>query len=365
MLERGEWVAERPFNGNAGFHIWSAYSLFPNACWANLVAEFLKVKSDPIQLKTFANNVWGESWEATSDSVDGNSLITRGENYGPESLPDDIRLLVAGTDTQGDRFETTILGIGAADEVWVVDHVVHYGDPATRDLWAEYDHFLLHAYHTVSGRELRVRATCIDAGGKWSQQVANFAQSRAARHIYAIAGLASASAATPLWPNKASKTQNGQRIFMLAVNRGKEIVYSRLRLTKPGQGYVHFPASDTFDQAYFDQLTAERVITKFRHGIPYRVWDLPSGRRNEALDCFVYATAARHSIRHLRLDEAVMAPRVSDPTPSPFPRPERPNVSIGRQLARINSGATGDDFVGGNNTNQSRPGFISFRQESK
>jgi phage terminase large subunit GpA-like protein len=364
MIENGEWIAEKPFNGHAGFHIWSAYSLFPNACWANIVAEFLRVKSDPIQLQTFANTVWGESWEATSDSVDGNSLITRGEAYGNESLPDDIRFLVSGTDTQADRFETTILGFGAADEVWVVEHAIHYGDPATRDLWAEYDHFLLRPYRTVSGRELRIRAACVDAGGKWAQQVTDFCQSRASRHVYAIAGLATAAAATPLWPNRPSKTASGQRIWMLNVHRGKELTYSRLRLAKPGPGYVHFPASEAFDAQYFNQLTAERILTKFRRGIPYRVWDLPSGRRNEALDCFVYATAARHSIRHLRLDEAVMAPRASDPMPSMFPTPPKPAVSIARQLAGVNSGDVMDGSVNPDTRPVNPAGrLISFRRD--
>ena len=357
MLEHGEWIAEKPFNGHAGFHIWAAYSLFPNACWANIVAEFLRVKNDPLQLQTFANNTWGESWEQTSDSVDGNTLVTRGENYGPESLPDDIKYLVAGCDTQADRFETTILGIGKADEVWVCDHVIHYGDPATRDFWAEYDHFLVRTYHTVSGRELRLRATCIDAGGKWAQYVTNFCQSRMSRHVYAIAGLASASPATPIWPVRLSNTRAGQPIFMLHVSRAKELVYSRLRIDKPGPGYIHFPVADVFDSRYFDQLTAERVITKFRRGVPYRVWDLPSGRRNEALDCFVYATAARHSIRHLRLDEMVQAPRPSDPTPSPFPTPPRPsNASIGKRLANVNTGVND----GPGRMSQNHPGFVGF-----
>jgi phage terminase large subunit GpA-like protein len=362
MIDRGEWVASKPeVQGHAGFAIWAGYSLFPNASWSNLVSEFLRVKDDPQQLQTFVNVVLGETWEATADRVDGSSLVNRLENYGPESLPDEIRFLVAGTDTQSDRFETTVLGIGANDETWVVDHVIHLGDPAQQQLWVDYDHFLLGGYHTTSGRELRIRAVSIDAGGKWAQLVANFAQSRLGRRVYAIAGLASSQAATPIWPIRSSKTQHGQRIFMLNVNRAKELIYSRLRIEKSGPGFIHFPAGECFDQTYFEQLTSERILTKYRRGVPYRVWDLPSGKRNEALDCLTYAVAARHSIRNVRLDEMVQAPRASDPTPSPFPKPERPSVSIGRQLASVNSGVSRDNFASGGSTSEHRT--VSFRRD--
>jgi len=50
------------------------------------------------------------------------------------------------------------------------------------------------------------------------------------------------------------------------------------------------------DLVELDQLTAEEVVTGFREGRPYRVWVLPKGRRNEALDTFVLALAARMSL---------------------------------------------------------------------
>jgi phage terminase large subunit GpA-like protein len=60
------------------------------------------------------------------------------------------------------------------------------------------------------------------------------------------------------------------------------------------------------------------VQTRFKEGRPYRVWVLPDGRRNEALDTAVYALAARHATR-IRLD----LPLVSHKPPS-APSPEAP-----------------------------------------
>ncbi|HSW65194.1 MAG TPA: terminase gpA endonuclease subunit, partial [Dissulfurispiraceae bacterium] len=57
-------------------------------------------------------------------------------------------------------------------------------------------------------------------------------------------------------------------------------------------GFVHFPIDQGADLPYFEQLTAEIPQTKYKNGHPYRVWTLPSGRRCEAWDCFVYAYGA-------------------------------------------------------------------------
>ena len=82
---------------------------------------------------------------------------------------------------------------------------------------------------------------------------------------------------------------------------------------------MHFPAGQGCDADFFAQLKSERVVTRKREGRPYRVWILPSGRRNEALDCAVLALAARLSIR-VRLEEAPDLP----PSPPPLPAPEPP-----------------------------------------
>ena len=67
-----------------------------------------------------------------------------------------------------------------------------------------------------------------------------------------------------------------------------------------------------FDQQYFEQLTFEVVQTRHKEGRSYRVWILPPGKRNEALDTFVYAVAARQAIP-VRLDR--LAPIMGAGTP--------------------------------------------------
>jgi phage terminase large subunit GpA-like protein len=180
--------------------------------------------------------------------------LRRGENYGPQSIPDAVRLLTAGVDVQGDRLEVQITGFGAFEETWTVRHEVLPGDPAQRGVWDLLDGVLLQPYRTDVGREIRVRVTCVDSGGHHQHQVLTYCRSR--RSVLPIKGIAGPR---PVWPIRASRTKSDARIFMIGVDTGKDLIYGRLRILKPGPGYIHFPIGGAFDETYFAQLTSERV----------------------------------------------------------------------------------------------------------
>lgn len=303
MINGGRWVAEKSFNGHAGFHIWAAYSLFPNAAWRYLVDEFLRVKNDPSLLKTFVNLVLGETWEEQGEQADGNSLMSRCEVYDEETVPDGALIVGAGVDTQGDRLEAQIVAFGRGEESWSVGYHVLYGDPAQRQVWQDLDEILLRPVRTESGRILRVQACCVDSGGNHTASVYAYCRTRRARRVFAIKG---AAGPRPIWPPRSSRTKTNDKVFIVGVDTAKEQVYARLRITKPGPGYIHFPAGGAYDAEYFAQLTAEKVMTRYRNGRPYRVWE-PTRARNEALDTYVMALAALKSMP-VRLDE-VARPR--------------------------------------------------------
>lgn len=101
MVKRGEWRATKPFKGHAGFHIWAGYSLFPNAAWKYLVAEWLRVKNDPLMRQTFINLVLGEPYEDRGEkALSEKRLLERCEVYAAE-VPDGVAVLTAGIDTRG------------------------------------------------------------------------------------------------------------------------------------------------------------------------------------------------------------------------------------------------------------------------
>ena len=78
----------------------------------------------------------------------------------------------------------------------------------------------------------------------------------------------------------------------------------------------HFPLDR--DAQYFEQLTAERIRTRYVKGFPQRFWWKPDGRRNEALDCRVYAYAALHGLLSMGLN---LNKRVEALPPIPASRP--------------------------------------------
>jgi phage terminase large subunit GpA-like protein len=129
MVTNGEWRATKPFKGHAGFHIWAGYSLFPNACWSNLVAEWLRVKDDPLARQTFINLVLGEPYEDRGDrALSERRLAARTEVWDAE-VPDGVGLITVGGDVQDDRVELETIGWGHNEESWSIDHAVIEGDP--------------------------------------------------------------------------------------------------------------------------------------------------------------------------------------------------------------------------------------------
>ena len=76
-------------------------------------------------------------------------------------------------------------------------------------------------------------------------------------------------------------------------------------------GTCHFPQ---YNEEFFRQLTAERLVTRMVKGFPRGSWEKEPGRRNEALDCRVYARATaaiygldRFEERHWRRMEEALA----------------------------------------------------------
>jgi len=302
MVERGEWRPTKPFTGHAGFHIWAGYSLFVNAAWHKLVAEWLEVKDDPLMRQTFVNLVLGETYEDRGDrALQEDKLAARCEVWGAE-VPDGVAVVTVGVDTQGDRFECEVVGWGTNEESWSIDFHVISGDMETPDIWNELDAYLKRIWYRADGRGFEVMAVCHDSGGHHAQKVYDFAKARIGRRVWAIKGESAVGGKrSPVWPTKTPSKRNKSafRPVIIGVNAAKDSVRSRLHLVEKGPGYMHFPTDR--DINYFAQLTSERSVRKTSGGQHYRMWELPPGRANEALDCRVYAYAALCGLLHLGL----------------------------------------------------------------
>ena len=308
MVERGEWRPTAPGNGkHVSFHIWAAYSYSPNATWPNLVEEFLDAKNDAEQLKTFVNTVLGETWEDEyASKVGADSLLERAatEEYQHRELPSEALALTIGCDVQDDRLSLSVWGWGREEEGWLIDRVKIYGDPSRPEVWKQLDEILQNPYQGTDGRKLNPLVTAIDSGGHHTMEVYQYARERQNLGVVAIKG-SSQKNKPPI--GKGSKVdlnakgrtlKKGAQVFPVGSDTIKSLLFGRLKHNDVGPGYLHF--YPTVGQDYFQELTAEKQIMRFRNGFPERVWTKKSSARNEALDELVYAYAALNRLYQIK-----------------------------------------------------------------
>lgn len=287
-IAKGHWEAQTEFKGVAGFHLNELYS--PWRKISDIVKDFLEAKDKPDTLKTWVNTSLGETWEEAGEALDPDSLEARTEDY--KKIPKGGVVLTAGVDTQDDRLEVEITAWGKGEESWLVDYLRLYGDPDQPEVWQQLDDVLASDYPHESGARLNISATCIDTGGHKTQSVYEYGRTRYTQKVYLIKGVGGENIPIVGAQSKAkigkSKTKT-VKLFPVGVDQAKGTIYGRLKISSFGSGYMHFPRK--CDRAYFDSLTAEKLVTKFVKGYPKRTWEKIRAR-NEALDCRVYSYAA-------------------------------------------------------------------------
>ena len=84
--------------------------------------------------------------------------------------------------------------------------------------------------------------------------------------------------------------KRGFELFPVGVDTIKTTLHNKLKDAEVGQGYIHFYPTTT--ASYFEELTAERQILKYKNGYQERVWVKKNNQANEALDEMVYAYAS-------------------------------------------------------------------------
>ncbi|CUY56469.1 phage terminase large subunit family protein [Serratia marcescens] len=341
MVKRGEWRATKPFKGHAGFHIWAGYSLFPNAAWKYLVAEWLRVKNDPLMRQTFINLVLGEPYEDRGEkALSEKRLLERCEVYAAE-VPDGVAVLTAGIDTQDGRFEIEVTGWGRNEESWSIAFDVIEGDLETNEPWQRLDAYLKQVWRRADGRGFTIMAACMDSGGHHTQKVYEFAKERLGRRIWAIKGeSARGGKRSPVWPTKkpTSKSKASFKPIIIGVNAAKDTIRGRLHIDPPAPGepaasFMHFPADR--DLNYFSQLLAERSVLKVSGGQRYRVWEQLPGRANEALDCRVYSYAALCGLFYLGLKLNLLADNIAINPDRLLPAPPQPEEKQNLRLPGV------------------------------
>ena len=282
-VRKGEWRASKPFRGIASFHVPGLIS--PFVPMGEAAAEFLEVKKDPSRLMVWVNTYLGETWEEQGERVDAHELIERCEEYKTE-IPEGVTVLTAGIDVQDDRIEMEVVGWGDNHETWSIGYHVIYGDPSTQQIWDELDDIRTQVYqHPIFG-DMWAQRSCIDSGGHFTQQVYSYVRGKQPA-IFPIKGVPGVG--KPIVGKPSTANIGRVPLIPVGVHTAKELVMRRLAATEGQGGYCHFPVGR--QPEFFDQLTAEELVTRYRKGRKYQEF-VQRRKRNEALDCRVYATAA-------------------------------------------------------------------------
>lgn len=288
MVECGAWRAQQPhIKGHAGFRINALVSGLSNASWGKLAAEFVRAKDDPAQLQTFVNTLLAQGWREATDELDELDLQARCEAFDLNRIPPEILALTAGVDVQDDRLEITIIGWSRDGEMWIISHQVLWGSPDDDATWRQLDELLQQRFKHPHGGSLRIEAAAVDSGdGDWTDKVYAFCFARMGRRVMAVKGV---HGSRPALQMSQSKVKGGH-LFLVGVDGVKTLIMSRLARGRS----IRF--SESLEPVWFEQLTSERKVLRYSRGQPVRRFERKVGARAEALDCVVYAFAARQGL---------------------------------------------------------------------
>lgn len=305
MLANGRWQATASSDGvTAGFHLSSLYSPIGWLSWKECVAIYEKTKKNPSLMQGFQNTILGETFEVESDAPEWQRLYEARETYPIGTVPYDGLFLTAGVDIQKDRIECEVVAWGRQKQSWSVAYFVLDGDTARPEVWRKLENVLTKDYPHESGVTLPIRVMCVDSGyatqdvysfvRQFSQAVwgGNGARASQPRTVVAVKGQ-SRDTAMLLSTSKADTRKKGLKVWNVSGPVIKTELYRWLKLERVGEdaslfGRCHFPQ---YAEEYFKQLTAERQVVRISNGYPKPVWEKDPARRNEALDCRVYARA--------------------------------------------------------------------------
>ena len=306
MLERGDWKPSAAGDGmTAGFHLSSLYSPLGWYGWTDAAAQYEKAGTSALMLQVFWNTVLGLPWAEAGEAPESHRLYERRETYQIGRIPVGAGVVTAGVDVQARRLEVEIVAWGPHRESWSIDYRVFEGDTSQPDVWKNLTALLDEWFPCDTGGQVQILKLAVDSGFN-TMAVYTWARLVNSTRVMVVKGesratsLLGASSAVEVGP-QGQRQRFGIRLWPVNTGIAKEELYRWLRLPAPNveahepypPGYCHFPE---YAQNYFEQLCAEKLMTRTVHGYTKRYWQQVQ-ERNEALDCRVYNRAAALAAR--------------------------------------------------------------------
>ncbi|MEG8021808.1 phage terminase large subunit family protein [Sphingomonas aerolata] len=321
ILTEEEFRAARgrmPASVKRGFHLTGIISSFQT--WADMAVSFRDAQGDLNKLKTWTNLVHGFEFELKGGTPDYEKLRElREQGWGPRQIvhiPVGPLVITMGVDVQGDGLYLETVGWSENAESWTLDARFLPGptDVKGEGAWADLDTYARRKIVFPGGRSFGIDQVCVDAG--YNTEAAE-AFCRAHPNRLAVFGRAGWQLPILGRGENLRYEQQGRRAgqaskkaedkaFIVGTFGVKLSWYGFLRSTlaaaeaetvgaiSASRGRAHFNV-DLPDE-YFEQITAETIVTETVAGQPRRVWKPLAGRPNHWLDCRVYNTAAHEKL---------------------------------------------------------------------
>ena len=320
-------------DGHKGYHLSSLYSPLGWNSWTEIAQKWitaneLKTKGDYTALKTFVNTQLGETWEDPASRINEAELWSHREDWlgNGYEVPDGGVCITVGADVQKNRIEASVYAWGENEECWGISHKVFFGDPTDIDdpVWEKMDELIYKTkFKHQSGALLPVTIACVDSGN-WADVVYQYVLRNKQRGVFAVKGQGRED--HPIIKRSKNYIHGKKKVhialFHVGTFEAKRMLSLRVQATKENR-MIHYPIAEDFDEEFFKQLASEYMVTKYVKGFPRRHFELPSGYRNETLDCWVYALAAKRiydpSIKLMR--EQLGLSKAVDEVDEPIPVP--------------------------------------------
>lgn len=345
-----------------GFFCNELQSIFDGSRVPILAEKYLRAlnlleQGDATEMVAFENSTRGRCWEYSGELPEEDELRKRAERYSEWSVPAGALVPLLSVDVQHDRLALCCWVVGRGEEMWLAYWGEIYGQTIVphAGAWVELQQILDKEIRTAAGVPLRIAACGIDCSdGQTSEASYAFVRRHdrgVNRPVLALKGAPDDVGRVEIWtppkaidPNrratKASKA--GVQVHIVGTAKAKDLILGwateggRVRLEGKGAGRMHWYEGVRDD--FFEQLLSEIKIPD-RLNPKRRKWKARTDRRNEALDCTVYALyLARHLRLHLRrpgqwdLDEirlrqGVLLPAAVDPEETAKTEPEETSAA--------------------------------------
>jgi phage terminase large subunit GpA-like protein len=302
FLHRGEWrptaTPRRP--GMRSYHVPGLLSPVGFRSWENAVVEYLQIKHEgypKLKYQNWINTFLGEAFYESGEKPKLEVLLSRERDYHVGELPEGAEpyFVTIGADIQGDRIEAEVVAWGHSSVSWSLGYYIFPGDTSDEenDCYDRLRH-LIESEHAG----MPVLLAGIDAGYR-TDTVYSFADSFE-QGVHPVMGFEQIDRGkTYIKPREV----DGHSTFRIDVNTDllKLQVYKYLSkghskiAGKLPLGYCHFPIE--YKREHYMRLTAEnRIREQSANGTVKFRWD-SGNRRNEQLDCRVYALAMVHAYK--------------------------------------------------------------------